>query len=53
MLPKGLSHSSLTICHLTVEIFRFLSSFLQSQFALDAENLFVCKQPSLYQELEG
>ncbi|MBP2667682.1 MAG: hypothetical protein H6Q76_2662 [Firmicutes bacterium] len=50
MLRKGFSHASLNICHLTVDLFRFLRGFLQSKSALAAENLFLRKQLSLYQE---
>jgi putative transposase len=36
-----------------MDVFRFLGSFLQSQFALAAENLFLRKQLSLYQERQA
>jgi putative transposase len=49
MLRKGFSHASLNICYLTVDLFRFLRSFLQSKSALAAESLFLRKQLSLYQ----
>jgi hypothetical protein len=49
MLRKGFSHASLTIGHITVDIFRFLGSFLWSQSALAAENLFLRKQLSFCQ----
>jgi hypothetical protein len=45
-----LSQALLNICHFIADIFRFLGSFLQSQSALSAENLFLRKQLSLYQE---
>ena len=50
MLRKGFSHASFTLYHLTVDFIRLLGSFLQSRSVLAAENLFLRKQLSLYQE---
>jgi hypothetical protein len=50
MLRKGLSHASFTLYHLTMDLIRLLGSFLQSRFVLAAENIFLRKQLSLYQE---
>jgi len=50
MLREGFSHAPFTLCHLTVDFIRLLGSFLRSRSALAAENLFLRKQLSLYQE---
>lgn len=50
MLREGFSHVSLTLFQLTVDFIRLLGGFLQSRSALAAENLFLRKQLSLYQE---
>jgi putative transposase len=49
-LCNRFSRSSITLCHLTVDFIRLLSSCLRSRSALAAENLFLHKQLSLYQE---
>ena len=50
MLREAFSHASLILYQLTVDFIRLLGSFLQSRSALAAENLFLRKQLSLYQE---
>ena len=50
MLREGFSHVSLTLFQLTVDFIRLLGGVLQSRSALAAENLFLRKQLSLYQE---
>jgi hypothetical protein len=50
MLRLCFSQAFLNICHLVVDIFRFLGSFLQSRSALSSENLFLRKQLSFFQD---
>ena len=50
MLREGFSHASRTSYHLALDLIRLLRSSLQSKSALAAENLFLRKQLSLYQE---
>ena len=50
MLREAFSHASLILYQLNVDFIRLLGSFLQSRSALAAENLFLRKQLSLYQE---
>jgi putative transposase len=50
MLPDAFWHASLTLHRISLDFIRFLGSVLQSRSALAAENLFLRKQLSLYQE---
>lgn len=50
MLRNGFSHVSFTPCRLTADFIRLLGNFFRSKSALAAENLFLRKQLSLYQE---
>jgi putative transposase len=53
MLSEGFSHASWTLYHLAFDLIRLLGNFLQSKSALGAENLFLRKQLSLYQERQA
>jgi hypothetical protein len=50
MLPDTFSHAWLDFYYLSLDFLRFLGSLLQSRVALATENLFLRKQPALYQE---
>jgi putative transposase len=50
MLPATFSHALLTLYYLSLDFIRFLGSLLQSRAALAAENLFLRKQLTLFQE---